>query len=652
MKKLITRRDFLKSCGAAAAGAAAVGVLGACGSSGSSGTGEVVGGMVDEHGEVTDLISAVTTMGELKSFVPYYDSMPNTLVNTVDTLLAADPHNNVYADLAETWEVNDDEDVWTFHLREGVTWVDYEGNYKADVISEDWVYALEWICNFWKNDSYMTTIPLSILKGCSEYYDYTQSLDEDEAMSLGIEKFMEMVEGIEIPDDYTVVYHCINSTPYFESLATSVITIPLSGSLLAELGAKGYKGVTPFTMWYCGPYVFTEYVEDNMRVFSPNPTYWDETCKRFDSWTVLRTESTDTGWELFELGTINVPTMSSATRETIIQDESNPWHDYICLGPDSSVIWSLFFNFAKKNISDNTLDTDWNLAAANENFRKCFYYGLDLYNYEAVWDSIDPPSAVRGTMTAPGISVMEDGTDYATYVMGLTGFNPYENWSREDRDLAQEYQDKAREELTAQGVSFPIHMDIWCGSEQTEQNKGTIIKETIEDGLGTDFVQVEVHTYITSKPSEVYNPSYMSVEVMSYAALYCDPTSYLTMLCDDMNGNAQYADEYGHLAECDNQDVKDLFAEYTEMVRNADAIKGDHNARLEALAEAEAFALNHVMNIPWATNVSRGITLTNDYTKASPVNDTQKTRYINLETNADYYTTEEYDAIRAAYYGN
>ncbi len=164
------------------------------------------------------------------------------------------------------------------------------------------------------------------------------------------------------------------------------------------------------------------------------------------------------------------------------------------------------------------------------------------------------------------------------------------------------------DELAAEGVSFPIHMDLWASSSQSNQNALTVLKESLEDGLGTDFLEAELHTYITSRLSEVYSPSYMSVEAQGFGADYCDPMTYLNELCDDNDGNAAYADMYGHFSECDNPSIIDQVHEYTEMVRAADAITGDKDAGLEALAEAEAFAINHCLVFPLTSGVSRMIT--------------------------------------------
>ncbi len=475
---------------------------------------------------------------------------------------------------------------------------------------------------------------------------------EDEAMNLGLDAFLEMV-GLELPDDHTVIYHCTKAVPYFESLATNVFTIPLSGSLIEELGPRGYKGVTALNMWYCGPYIVSEYIEDSTKTLIPNPYYWDQSAKVFDSWTIIKTESNDTVWNLYELGVTNTLTgaIPSATLDTILRDPTSQWYDYICAGPRTTVTYGLYFNYAKKKISDDTMDTEWNLAAANENFRKAFYYGLDLYNLAALLDSVDPDDVILGAMTAPNLVMMPDGTDYSSYVMSLTGFDSNAVKSHHDADLAQEYKEKAMEELSAQGVSFPVHIDMWSGSPQNVQNRYSVWKETIEDGLGTDFVEVEIHTVITSNESEAYNPSYMSIEEQNYGALFSDPTTYLTLLCDDMSGNADYADLYGHIAECENQEIIDQIGTYTQMVREADAITGDHEARLKGLAEAEAFAIEHVLVFPtFLKGATRHVTCINEYTKPSAANDTQKGRFVNVESNADNYTTEEYEAIRSAFY--
>lgn len=575
------------------------------------------------------------------------NNKPGIYINFVDPLVTVDEYNIPQPCLAENWSSNDDETVWTFNLRKGVTWSDYKGNYKGDVTSEDWLWGLEWVLNFWKNDSYNTTLPMSIIKGAREYYEYTQSLPEEEAWALGVDKLQEMV-SIETPDAYTIVYSCINPCSYFDSLATSVFMYPLAKGQLDEVGTKGYKSIVPEDLWYCGPYVIDEYLQDNFWTIVPNPNYWNETTSVFDSVTILKT-TTETAWELFQLGELNYPLdLSASTINMIKSDPTNPWYDYMAKKADTGVSWGFFFNYAKKN-SDGTPDTDWNKAAANENFRQCFYYGMDLYNYLATVDPLDPESSARGTMTAYGLSKLSDGTDYTDLVYDAIDYHPTENYSHQDLDKLKDYKEKAMEELAAQGVTFPIHMDIWCGPTQSSSDTYTVLKETMEDALGTDFIEVELHSYITNKTSEVYGPSNFSVEIQGYGGLFSDPLTFLNQMCTDMNGNAEWSDMYGHIADCTDDEVVSLFDEFTQMVRDADAIVGDHDARYKALAEAEAFAIQHALMIPTHNPAGREITPVNTYSKIAAINDSQSTRYVNWETDSEYYTAEEIEILREAY---
>ena len=102
---------------------------------------------------------------------------------------------------------------------------------------QDFATGLEWVLNFYKNDSNNTAMPIEMIKGAKEYYEYTKTLSEDEAKALTAgegSKFREMV-GLETPDDHTVVYHCVTEKPYFDSLASYVALYPLSQGMVCLL---------------------------------------------------------------------------------------------------------------------------------------------------------------------------------------------------------------------------------------------------------------------------------------------------------------------------------------------------------------------------------------------------------------------------------
>ena len=205
-------------------------------------------------------------------------------------LLEFDNRGKLQSSAAKEWGTEDGGQTWTFKLRDDVTWVDVNGNYKADVVADDWATTLEWILNYHKNDAFNTSMCLPIIKGAQEYYDYTQSLSEEEALALDKTKFFEMV-GIECPDERTIVYHCTGHCTYFDTMCINPILYPTSQKLIDELGVENVVGMSNEQMWYSGAYTLTTYISSNEKVLTRNLAYFDKDCTRFDTVTIRVVES-------------------------------------------------------------------------------------------------------------------------------------------------------------------------------------------------------------------------------------------------------------------------------------------------------------------------------------------------------------------------
>ena len=190
-----------------------------------NGGGESTGDSAAAEGDITDLVIPKLLTRELETFNWLYSQRSEdseNLTQLVDGLLEPTTEGTLAPGLAEEWGSEDQGKTWTFKLREGVKWVDMNGNEKAEVTSEDFATGLEWVLNFHKNDSANTSMPLEMIEGAEEYYEYTKSLSKEEAYALTADdgsKFRETV-GLETPDTYTVVYTCLAEKPYFDTLAT------------------------------------------------------------------------------------------------------------------------------------------------------------------------------------------------------------------------------------------------------------------------------------------------------------------------------------------------------------------------------------------------------------------------------------------------
>lgn len=624
------------------------------GNNGTTGGSDAAAGSVAERiasnpNNITDLVVYQTAAGEVDTWNILYTQSANVggvLGNLVDPLLMTDPHGNIVPCLAESYETSEDGLTWTFHLREGATWVDYEGNYMADVKASDWVYALEWVFNFWKNDGNNTSMVSGILEGVQEYYDMTKELDEEEAYALDISVFTDMVSGIETPDDQTVIYHLMTPCPYFASIAVYSSMSPAPTDLISTTAPTDYKALDNTGIWYCGPYTITTFVSGNEKVYTRNESYWDDTVYIFNTVTVKMLESSTVAYELWQNGEIDVVTLSTSTIATI--PEGDELYDKI-ITTSNGVIYQFNWNYAK-NLEDGTPDVNWNTAIANEAFRKSIYYGVDLYNYMAYSNPFDPLSSEAYTLSAKTLATTSDGRDYTDLVydklddIEING----ETFARYDADKAQSYKEQAIEELTAQGVTFPVEIDYYIASgNQSSLDSATIVQQCFEESLGSDYINFQIKTYISSASKEVYTPRLQSYNASGWMADYGDPFSYLQqwILGDD---NAYYTKNYNHTDES-TPEVIALFQEYTDMVNEANAIIDDMDARYEKFAEAEAFCINHALIFSIYQNTSLQFTCINNYSKITSVFGGNSGRYVNWETNSEGYTTEEDKAFRVAF---
>ena len=640
-------------------------VLSGCGGNAESGNNEAnsQGGQANAEGsdkkeeasskdEIKDLYIARNAVRELETFNILYTQRledSENLTSLVDGLLESNPKGELVPCIAEEWGSEDGGLTWTFKVREGVKWVDVNGNEKADCNAQDFATGLEWVLNFYKNDSNNTAMPIEMIKGAKEYYEYTKTLSEDEAKALTAgegSKFREMV-GLETPDDHTVVYHCVTEKPYFDSLASYVALYPLSQGMVDELGgADAVKAMNNENMWYNGCYTMTSYIQGNEKVFTKNPMYWDTECKRFDTVTTKMVESNDVAYQLYESGEIDYVQLGESRINTIAKDPNNALYNYLVPDVLSKYSYQMQLNYNKKN-EDGTPDTNWNTAIANEAFRLSWWYGLDLSNYYKRTNAIDPMSCENNFFTMKGLVYTSDGTEYTELVrqeMGLPELNG-KTMVRLDADKAAQYKKQAMEELSAQGVTFPVGVDFYISaSSQTALDSANVLAQTFSESLGDDYVKLNIKTFIKSTNQEVVVPHLHSFVINGWGADYGDPQNYLGQMTYG-NEAAYYSENYNYINEVEETEATkaliDTYKEFTALVDAANAITDDMDARYKAYAKAEAYMLEHALVFPCYYQIGWCLSKVDNDTKMQPMFGSVGEKMKNWGSNVNGYTSEE-----------
>jgi oligopeptide transport system substrate-binding protein len=605
----------------------------------------------DELKEYHDYALVTSEMENFNTFHSQGAVDSNVLSNILDNLLTNDENGDLVACAAKEWSSPDGGKTWIFVLNDGMTWVDKDGVYKADVVANDWVMSLEWVLNYAKNDAYNTSMPIEMIVGANEYYEYTKTLTETEgaeaAMALGTEKFLEMV-GIQAQDDKTLVYTCLDKFSYFPSVLTYNCFHPLSAKQIEEIGAEGFKNLQWDGLWSNGPYLLTSYVDRNEKILTKSPSYWNaENVKRFDTVTIKMVESVDVAFTLFQTGELDRVTLSASQLATISGSESNEFHDYLTETRPTKFSYQFHFQYDKK-LESGEPDDNWNAAIANEAFRKSIYHGLDFSLYLARLNAIHPLACQNYAYTANNLCFTTDGVDYTQLVRDEIGLQySDETYTRYDAEKGGAYKAQAMEELAAKGVTFPVLIDYYVqGSNQSAMDNALALKQAFSDCLGDEYIQLNIKTYISNYTEEVRKPQLMSMQINGWGADFADPANFLGQETYGED-NAYYQQVLGNINNVTDEEFVETYKEFTRLVNEARAITEDIDARYAAFAKAEAYMLDHVLTVPVYYLVEWQLTLVNDYSKIYAQYGIQSSRYVNWEAKTEPYTTAEYAELAA-----
>ena len=659
------RRTFLK--GAGAVGAASL--LAACGEkSNNTGNGAAASGAAAPNSTgatpLKEFISFESGNRELESWNMLYTQKAedaNVVTNLWDGLLSFDRYGKVVPAIASSWEHNEDATVWTFHLRDDVDWVDCNGEVKAHLTSKDFLVGFEWVMNAIKNEANNTSMPNDTIVGAYEYYELTKEAG-DAAADMTYEDMLAAGVGIEAPDDYTLVFTCPSACPYFDTVAAYNSFYPVAPALIEELGIDGFRSCDNTTMWYNGPYVVEEYIQGNTKSYIPNPNYYDAAnVSRFERFTVTMISDGSISLQLYQNRELDEVDLGESNITTIQSDPSNEYNQQLCEKRAKKFSYCFIFNYDKKN-TDGTPDENWNKAIANKAFRQCFSKGMVLNKFFARYNPINPLKCENDFFTMKGLCYTSDGTDYTNLVakeMGLDG-EAYDGKTmkrlRANNGDITELKKQAMEELSAIGVTFPVHCSYYILAGSTSAlDSATVLKQCFTDSFGDDFIVLDINTFVSSTMKEVVAPKLQSFTHMGWGADFGDPINFLTQIIvhDD---NAYYSCNMTNIAGIVNNGPasyqKDLVAAYekfTDLVNEGRAIVDDTDARYAAFAKAEAYFLDENLIFPTVYDITWCLTHVNEYSKINAMYGPCNYKAVNWETSEEAYTTEQYDAFAAAF---
>lgn len=510
--------------------------------------------------------------------------------NTLSGLVELDADNKVIPALAVSIpQASDDSTSWTFTVKDNIPWVDVNGNIVEDAEGNP-IYVTA--------EDFETTYDLMSNRGTNPEL-YSSSL------------MLEYIESVTVNGN-SITFKLKKSAenfPYLLAASDFFGFYPMSQKMLDQTDGN----INNRNMWYCGPYLLADYVGNSYKVYVPNEFYWDRDAELFKKITVTMVGDYAEAFELFEAGQLDYVEINGDIAQELI-DKGSTYSEHLVSKMLKPYSYQMHWNFSKRD-PDTQTGTDendarpeyasaenWNKAIANEDFRLSLYYGMELSNYYALMNPVDPLSCENNTNSLVGTIFTTNGTDYTELVKGKLGIGDYDGkvMVRYNKTKADDHKDKAIEALKGE-VTFPVSIDYYV--QAGREKNAAILRSCLMRSLGDDYVTVNVHTY-TNRSIEMRDPQFQSFEINAWGNDYSDPYNNLAQYILTDNKDAESGDPGYFSVHWNNSTdlegdhlVKGLLAGYTEMLDDADKII-DSDERLTALSEAEAYLISNGLVTP------------------------------------------------------
>jgi len=576
----------------------ASGVLAACSGSGSSAKGEKTFSYVYETDP--DNLNYLTT-GKAAT--------ANITSNVIDGLMENDRYGNFVPSMAEDWSVSQDGLTYTYKIRKDAKWYTSEGEEYAAVKAQDFVTGLKYAAD---NKSEALYLVQDSIKGLDAY------------VKGEVKDFSEV--GIKAIDDQTVQYTLNKPESFWNSKTTMGVLAPVNEEFLTSKGSDFAKATDPSSILYNGPFLLKSLVAKSSVEFEKNPNYWDKDNVHIDKVKLSFWDGQDNNKlaETFKDGGFSMARLfpTSASYPELEKE----FKDNIVYTPQDSSTYLIGTNIDRQSYKYTSKTTDeqktsTKKALLNKDFRQALAFGFDRTAYASQVNGESGATKLLRNLFVPPTFVQADGKNFGDLVKEkLVTYG--DEWKDVNLDDAQDglYNPekakaefaKAKTALQAEGVQFPIHLDMPVDQTSTTKvQRVQSLKQSLEATLGTDNVVVDIQQL---QKDEVQNVTYFAESAagedwdlsdnVGWTPDFADPSTYLDIIKPSVGENTKTY--LGFDAGTNNAVAKQVGLEdYEKMVVEAGNENTDVSKRYDKYAAAQAWLTDSALIIPTASQTGR-----------------------------------------------
>ncbi len=490
--------------------------------------------------------------------------------NVIDGLLENDQYGNLVPSVAEDWTVSKDGLTYTYKIRKGIKWYTNEGEEYGEVKAQDFVTGLKHAADKKSEGLYLVQ---DSIKGLD---DYVNGKTTDFS-----------TVGVKATDDYTVVYTLNHPESFWNSKTTMGVLAPISEDFLASKGDDFGKATDVTSILYNGAYLLTGLTSKSSIEMTKNQNYWDKQNVFIDDIKLSYFDGQDAdslgrGFDegnypaapLFK-NSANYERLKEKYKDNIIYSQQQGTTFYI-----STNIDRVAYNHTAKTSDAEKSSTK--KALLNKDFRQSLAFAADRKAaLSQVFGDEVAPRKLRTSFTPPTfVQVGEQsfGQVAKAELDKLDGV--WKDVSLDDAqdslhnvDKAKAKLEAAKKTLQADGVQFPIHLDIPVSSTRPQfVRQAQSYKQSVEEALGSDNVVVDIQ--------QVSDDELASMTVLATSNTNTDW---------DINANSGWGSSAIKAVGLDK---------FKELITDANSEKTDLEKRYSKYAKAQAWLTDSALVIP------------------------------------------------------
>ena len=533
----------------------------------------------------------------------------NITSNVVDGLLENDRYGNFVPSMAEDWSVSKDGLTYTYTIRKDAKWYTSEGEEYATVKAQDFVTGLKYAADKKSDGLYLVQ---ESIKGLDAY------------VKGEIKDFAEV--GIKALDDHTVQYTLNKPESFWNSKTTMGVMAPVNEEFLNSKGDDFAKGTDPSSILYNGPFLLKSIVAKSSVEFEKNPNYWDKDNVHLDKVKLSYWDGQDTNkpTEAFKDGSFTMARLFPTSAS--YPETEKEYKDNIVYTQQDSSTFLVGINIDRQSYqySSKTTDEQKNStkkALLNKDFRQALAFGFDRTAYASQVNGASGATKLLRNLFVPPAFVQADGKNFGEMVKEklVTYGDEWSNVNLADAQDGLYNPDKAKAEfakakaaLQAEGVQFPIHLDMPVDQTNTTKvQRVQSFKQSLEATLGAENVVVDIQQL---QKDDVLNITYFAETAagedwdisdnVGWSPDFADPSTYLDIIKPSVGENTKTY--LGFDSGTNNAAAKQVGLEdYEKMVVEAGEEVNDVSKRYEKYAAAQAWLTDSALLIPTTSKTGR-----------------------------------------------